>query len=89
MYIETFKLFIAKIIFEDSIIKRPLLNSLFQIASVDEKPGVKREITMLENEVYEWQVKIYELHMQILDEEERLAKTQREAITRDIQGKLK
>ena len=89
MYIETFKLFIAKIIFEDSIIKRPLLNSLFQIASVDEKPGVKREITMLENEVFEWQVKIYELHMQILDEEERLAKTQREAITRDIQGKLK
>ena len=44
---------------------------------------------MLENEVYEWQVKIYELHMQILDEEERLAKTQSEAITRDIQGKLK
>ena len=89
MYNETFKLFIEKIIFEDSIIKRPLLNSLFQIASVDEKPGVKREITMLENEVFEWQVKIYELHMQILDEEERLAKTQSEAITRDIQGKLK
>ena len=59
-----------------------------QIASVDEKPGVRREITMFENEVYEWQVKIYEIHMQVLDEEERLAKTQKEAITRDIKGIL-
>ena len=53
---------------------------------MDEKPGVQREITRLENEVYDWQIKIYELHMQILDEEEKLAKTQREAITRDIKG---
>ena len=61
---------------------------LHQIASVDERPGVQRELLHLENQVYDWQLKIYDLHLDILREEERLAKTQREAITRDIQGKL-
>jgi hypothetical protein len=53
---------------------------------MEEKPGIKGELMRLENQTFEWQVKIYDLHLDILREEEILAKTQRDAITRNIQG---
>ena len=53
---------------------------------MEEKPGIKQELMRLENQTFEWQVKIYDLHLDILREEEKLAKTQKDAITRNIEG---
>ncbi|KAH3834545.1 hypothetical protein DPMN_107875 [Dreissena polymorpha] len=57
------------------------------IASMDASPRLQNDLLRLENEVFEWQIKIYDLHLDIFGEEERLAKTQKEAITRVIEDK--
>ncbi|KAL3867321.1 hypothetical protein ACJMK2_044535 [Sinanodonta woodiana] len=58
-----------------------------QIASMDEYEGVWKDIENLENLAYNWQTKIFDTHMETLDEEEQLVKTQRGAITREISGR--
>lgn len=53
---------------------------------MDDKPGKTEKIGNLEKMVYDCQVKVHSQQMRILDEEERLAKSQLIAITRQIKG---
>jgi len=53
---------------------------------MEESPGIRQDLISLEDEAFGWQIKIYDLHLDIFREEEKLAKTQKEAITRTIEG---
>lgn len=57
-----------------------------QIACVEDKPGALTELDRLEGVVFNWQIKVQQQQMAILDEEERLIRTQMEAITNQIKG---
>lgn len=59
-----------------------------QIACVEDKPGALTELDRLEGVVFNWQIKVQQQQMAILDEEERLIRTQMEAITNQIKGTL-
>lgn len=60
--------------------------AVWQIACVEDKPGAITELERLEGIVFNWQIKVQQQQMAILDEEERLIRTQMEAITNQIKG---
>lgn len=53
---------------------------------MEDKPGAITELERLEGVVFNWQIKVQQQQMAILDEEERLIRTQMEAITNQIKG---
>jgi hypothetical protein len=53
---------------------------------VEDKPGVIKELERLEGIVFDWQIRVQQQQMAILDEEEKLIRTQMEAITNQIKG---
>ena len=60
---------------------------LLQIISVEEGGGnIKDELRRLEQEVYQWQLGVYDVQMEILQEEEKLIKTQIKHIQSEEQG---
>ncbi|ESP05547.1 hypothetical protein LOTGIDRAFT_152402 [Lottia gigantea] len=45
-----------------------------EIASLDESPAVRKEVQLLENHIYRWQIRIYDEHLKIFSEEEKWTK---------------
>eukprot|EP00106_Octopus_bimaculoides_P009940 XP_014777382.1 PREDICTED: junction-mediating and -regulatory protein-like [Octopus bimaculoides] len=58
---------------------------LIVIASVKEYPEAKAELEKLEEKVFNWTLKIHDVCVKILDEEEILAKTQIDGILKQVQ----
>ncbi len=59
---------------------------LLQIASLEEKPGVRKVMVDLEHKVYEWQVKVYNTHLRLIQEQEALIKTQMKPLQLECKG---
>lgn len=58
-----------------------------QIASLDDRPGItEKEIAALERKAYEWQVKIYDSHLDILQEDEKVLRLKMNIIKQEIAG---
>lgn len=60
---------------------------LEEIASLDETPNIQKQLEYLETRVFEWQIKIYQQQMNILDEEEKICQTKMEAIKKNLKAK--
>ena len=58
------------------------------MVSLMEKPGgIQRELEVLEESVYDWQVKVHEHHLAVLDEEERLLRMHIKSLKQEQQGR--
>ena len=60
---------------------------LEEIASLDETPNIQKQLEYFETKVFEWQIKIYQQQMNILDEEEKICQTKMESIKKNLKNK--
>lgn len=76
------------LLYHDPQIKSFYMLLILQIASLEERPGgVAKELVKLESKIYEWQVKILNVQLQILEQEETQLKALMGAMNNQIEGK--
>ena len=58
-----------------------------QIADLDDTPDrIKQKVTALEKQAYEWQLKIFDVRLDIYSEEEQRLRIQVDAIKQELAG---